>query len=159
MRLRLSRFVQKYNRFAVAWAMLPLVLLNGQTNTGCGCNDRFEAVCQCHCGSCCGHCCGQAGVRACCANKVASGRASDSAPPQRNSEQMRGRQCTEAAEYVVLPATIAPTLADNDSHATALALVALDLPLGIVSAHSWQVFQLDTGPPSDLVVVLHRLII
>jgi hypothetical protein len=159
MRLRLSRFVHKHSRFAVAWAMLPLDFLNGQTITGCGCNGRFEAVCRCHCGSSCGHCCGQAGVHGCCANKVANVRASDSAAPQRNSEQVRGRHCTEVAEYVVLPATVAATLAGNDTHAAALALVALDLPLGTVSAHSWRVFQLDTGPPNDLVVVLHRLVI
>jgi hypothetical protein len=159
MRLRLSRFVRKHSRFAVAWAMLPLVLLNGRTFTGCGCNDRFEAVCHCHCGNGCGGCCGQAGVRPCCAKTTANGRTTDSGVPQSNSERAQGHHCRQSAEYVVVTATIAPTLADDYSQASAQTLALSDLPPGLAAVGSVHNLQLDTGPPNDLVVVLHRLVI
>ena len=80
-RLRLSRFVHRNSRFAVACAMLPLVFLNGQTFIGCGCNGHFEAVCHCHCGNGCGDCCGQAGhVRAVQKRPPTSGRPTQANP-------------------------------------------------------------------------------
>jgi hypothetical protein len=139
--------------------MLPLVLLNGRTLIGCGCNDHFEAVCHCQCGNGCGGCCGQAGARSCCAKATADGRTTDSGVPRSNSEQAQEHHCRQSVEYVVVAATIAPTLADDDSQASAQALVVFDLPPGLAAAGSVHNLQLDTGPPNDLVVVLHRLVI
>jgi hypothetical protein len=59
----------------------------------------------------------------------------------------------------VVTATIAPTLADDDSQASALALVALDLPPVSAAACNVHDLRLDTRPPNDLVVTLHRLVI
>jgi hypothetical protein len=156
---RLTRFIRKRSQTAVVLVMLPLVLMNGRTITGCGCNGHFEAVCHCHCGASCGGCCGQASARSCCANKTASGRESDSTIPQGRSERAQSHHCSQIAEYVVVTATIAPTLADDDSQASALALVALDLPPVSAAAYSVHDLRLDTRPPNDLVVILHRLVI
>jgi hypothetical protein len=73
---------------------------------------------------------------------------------------VQGHRCTQIVVYVVVPATVTTALAGFDSQASSLALAALDLPLGSASTDSWHVFQLDTGPPpNDLVIVLHRLVI
>jgi hypothetical protein len=156
---RLRRFVRKHATVAVAWAMLPLVLLNGRTITGCGCNGHFEAVCRCHCGSGCGGCCGQAGQRSCCAGKVAANQAARPAAPQGSSESARNHRCVQAAEYVVVLATTSPTQADDEFNASILALLSFDLPLVSASTDGEQYLQLDTRPPNDLVVTLHRLVI
>jgi hypothetical protein len=156
---RLTRFIRKRRHTAAALVMLPLVLLNGRTITGCGCSGHFEAVCHCHCGASCGGFCGQAGARTCCTNKTTSGRGSDSAIPLGRSERAQSHHCSQIAEYVVVTATIAPTLADDDSQASALALVALDLPPVSAATYNARDLQLDTRPPNDLVVTLHRLVI
>lgn len=157
-RFRLSRFVRNHSRFTVACAMLPLVLLNGRTFTGCGCNGHFEAICHCHCGNGCGGCCGQGGVRSCCAAKTADDRTSNPAT-KGNSERAQGHHCRQTAEYVVVLATVAPTLADDASQTSADALVAIDLPPASAATSSVHNRQSDTGPPNDLVVTLHRLVI
>jgi hypothetical protein len=158
-RVRLARFVRNHSRLAVAWAMLPLVLLNGRTITGCGCTGHFEAVCHCGCANGCGGCCGQNGVRSCCAKRLADGRGHSPATPPGSSERAGGRHCKEAGDYVVLPATVSPTLADDDSQASAAALMAVDGLIPTLTNHAGLIVPWDTRPPNDLVVVLHRLVI
>jgi hypothetical protein len=138
----------------MALAMLPLALLNGRTLVGCGCTGHFEAVCHCGCAMGCGGCCGQGGTRACCAKRTATETASDAA-----TQHARGHHCTQIVEYVVVPATVAPTVAADDSQASATVLAVLDLPILAPSTHAGQFVDLATRPPNDLVVVLHRLVI
>jgi hypothetical protein len=156
---QLTRFIRNHSRFAVAWAMLPLVLLNGRTTTGCGCTGHFEAVCHCQCGDGCGGCCGQDADPSCCADKTGDRFTSNPAAPFGTSERVQGLHCTQVAEYVVVPATVAPTLADNDLHASAFVLASFSVPFQSVSTPAGLAVQLDTGPPNDFVVTLHRLVI
>ena len=79
--------------------------------------------------------------------------------PQSRSERAQSHHCSQSAEYVVVTATIAPTLADDDSQTSALAVVAFELPPGSAAADSVHNLQLDTGPPNDIVVSFHRLVI
>jgi hypothetical protein len=58
-----------------------------------------------------------------------------------------------------VPATIAPTVTNNDSQAAASASVALDLPVTTQPVHLAEPTIWDTGPPNDIVVSFHRLVI
>jgi hypothetical protein len=59
----------------------------------------------------------------------------------------------------VVLATVAPTLADDDSSESTLDLFVLDLSPVSAAADSVHSFQLDTEPPNDIVVTFHRLVI
>ena len=156
---RLTRWVRRHSRLAVVWAMMPVVLLNGRTFTGCGCTGHFEAVCHCGCAHACGGCCGQNGMRSCCAGKAANNRLANSATSADTSEHAQPHRCTQIAEYVVVPATISPSVDSDDSRMTALAPVPIDLAIVNQPIHRVQATLWDTGPPNDIVVSFHRLVI
>lgn len=157
---QLARCVGNHSRTALVWAMVPLAVFNGRAFTGCGCTGHFETVCHCQCGS--GPCCVQESMQTqtCRANESSDHRTSGQSTPPSSQAGAHGHHCTRIVAYVVVPATVAPSSADHDSHASALALAALDQPLPSVSIHAGQVVQLDTRPPpNDLVITLDRLII
>jgi hypothetical protein len=158
---RLTRFIRRHCHVVIAWAMLPMVLLNGHTVTGCGCTGHFEAVCHCHCGISGCSCCGQSGTCSCCKNKLlACSNSSNHETLPSKGESVQGHRCTSIVMYVVVPATVATASVDHDCHAMTLILAPIDLPYSPNSTSAQQIAQWDTGiPPNDLVVVFHRLVI
>ena len=158
---RLIRFVRRHRHLAVVCLMLPMILLNGHTLTGCGCTGHFEAVCRCHCGTTCCMCCGQGGACTCCSGKsLACCDSADHKTLPITGTGLQGHHCIQSVVYLVVPATVTPAPLDHDSPGMALALAPLELPIASDWGNSFHVVQWDTGPPpNDLVVTLHRLII
>ena len=156
---QLRRWVHSHSHVAVVWAMARIVLLNGRTLTGCGCTGHFEAVCHCGCAHACGSCCGQNGVRSCCAGNAADDLLANAATSADRSEHAQRHHCIQIAEYVVVPATISPTVDVDNSQVATLTLVAIDLAVVNQPIHPGQTSLWDTGPPNDIVVSFHRLVI
>lgn len=154
---QLTRWIRLHSRVAVAWVLLPTVLMNGRTTIGCGCTGHFEAVC--HCG--CAHgCCGQKCVRSCCAGKAAENHLARDATSADRSEHAQPHRCTQIAQYVVIPTTTSPTAADaHDCQAAALTSVAADVAIVNHPILPGQTTFWDTRPPNDIVISFHRLVV
>jgi hypothetical protein len=139
--------------------MLPLVLLNGRTFTGCGCTGHFEAACHCGCAHAGSDCCATNGARSCCTSKSANSRLATAANSAIPAERAQGHHCKQAAQYEVVPAVTAPTAANDDFQPATLANFAIDVPTATHIVHQEQTALWNTGPPSGIVISFHRLII
>jgi hypothetical protein len=163
--IRLSRDARNRWRQAVVLAMLPLAVLNGRTVAGCGCSGRFEAICQCGCGdseSGRGLCEDYRSTPCtCCKNlgKCHSEGTQDSNAADK-SFGINGHHCKGFARHEVIPATVVSVhMADGPGFSDRV-LDTIHLPATITEESVGLIaLEHSTPPPSDLVVLLRRLII
>jgi hypothetical protein len=170
----LSRTVRRRCQAAMIWAMMPVMLLNGKSLSGClSPTGHFEAGCHCQamqlakvstdpqatttcrCPCCKGKTCCCAGG-SCCKAKSHDTVASYALRPKGSAVQ-DGAHCRPYSIYVV--ASVVTNSAHLD-HSVLQAIVSINSPLSVVAAPVAHHFELNTGPPPDnLVVELHRFLI
>lgn len=176
----LIRLVQSRFRTTVVWAMMPLAFLTGQPVSGCICADgHYEPLCraelcpgktgaerQTTADACCGcSCCAKhSGQRNsdCC--KRATGCYGRSANPHQGGTEGMGVTdnscCTPVVRAQAIPTIVNLTRVVDDHHVPALCSVTLELPCPIHGSSAARRLERDTGsPPSDLVIILRRLVI
>jgi hypothetical protein len=169
----LIRAIRSRFQAAVIWAMAPVALINGRSVSGCmsptghfepGCHCQAmqessacgaNTTCQCHC-PCCqgGKCCCCKG-KACCCNLAAK-----TASRTHGEGVQGGNSCRPYSIYVVTPAVSTSAQTGDVHQLTDMSMVSVDLPLFATPVTVAPIFELNTGPPPDnLVVALHRFLI
>ena len=173
----LNRLLRGRIHAAVAWAMVPLAVLNGRTVLGCmSPSGHYDPSCRCWAGSgdhqdsgtarpChCGHCLRQddADRSSCphCKQKTAC-HANHPSRVVQGSRMQGAEHCRAVGMYQQVSAVPASPQAGSD-HDPSAAFVfdAIDLPNSSPTSVARQVIERDTGPPPDnLCITLHRLVI
>lgn len=180
-RISLNRAFRNRLGAVAVWAMVPVALWNGRADGGCICADgHFEPVCKAaHCpsglqgaqvrpvqnGSCGCSCCknvearrGNAELcrtkRGCC-EKSGTHDANDHA-----GKSVGGEGCCTPVAQAQAVATVVPTpRIDDHQHSSALVAILQDSPGVLGAVRATRLVDVDTGPPTNLVITLRRLVI